>query len=75
LGGFFSPQKLGWPVWPLTMVSLGVLSRAISAVATRQRLADALLLPVSVILMSLIAAKALLWHWGGGPKWKGRTLK
>jgi chlorobactene glucosyltransferase len=54
---------------------LGVLTRALSASVTHQRVTDALLMPISVILMTLIAAQAIRWHIGGGPQWKGRNLK
>lgn len=46
--------------------------RALAAAVTRQRLADAWLLPLSVLAMTMIAAKALAWRWRGGPAWKGR---
>jgi chlorobactene glucosyltransferase len=46
----------------------------LTAAATRQRLGDALLLPVSVLLMTRIAAQAVWWRWHGGPRWKGRTI-
>ncbi len=60
--------------WPLALVLLGVGVRALTARVSGQRLRDAALLPLSVILMTLIAARALAWHYGGGPRWKGRTL-
>jgi chlorobactene glucosyltransferase len=60
---------------PLLLVSLGVLVRAISAAAMRQRIGDALLMPVSVMLMTVIAGQSLWWHWRyGGPQWKDRTI-
>jgi chlorobactene glucosyltransferase len=65
----------GWPGFPLALVGLGLAVRLLSAAATRQRLADALLLPFSTILMTIIAARSLWWHFRyGGPKWKGRTI-
>lgn len=60
--------------WPLAAAALGLLTRALTAAATRQRVGDAVLLPVSVGLMTVIAGQALLWHRRGGPRWKGRTL-
>lgn len=64
-----------WPAWPLALVVLSVGVRATSAAVTRQRIADALLMPVSVILMTRIAWQAIWWQWRyGGPQWKGRTL-
>lgn len=69
------PLGSGWPGFPLALVALGVGIRALSAAATRQRVADALLMPVSVALMTAIAARALWWHLRyGGPQWKGRTV-
>ncbi|MBN1923076.1 MAG: glycosyltransferase [Anaerolineae bacterium] len=65
----------GWPLWPLVMVSLGVGIRALTAGFSQQRLGDALLLPVSVILMAVIASQAIWWRLRyGGVRWKGRTV-
>ncbi len=36
---------------------------------------QALLMPISVVLMTLVAFRALSWHWGTGPEWKGRRLQ
>ncbi|MFT7585273.1 MAG: chlorobactene glucosyltransferase [Cellvibrionaceae bacterium] len=38
-------------------------------------LVQAILMPVSVGLMTLVAVKGVRWHFGDGPKWKGRNLK
>ena len=74
--GFFLPETDAWPAVPLAMAALGLGIRALSAAANRQRLGDALLLPVSVLLMSLVAGQALLWHYQqGGPVWKGRQIQ
>ncbi|MBL8155155.1 MAG: hypothetical protein JNM70_13310 [Anaerolineae bacterium] len=60
---------------PLLLVCLGVLVRALSAVTTGQRVRDALLMPVSVMLMTVIAGQSLWWYWRhGGPRWKDRTI-
>lgn len=59
----------------LSLALLGILTRALTAAVTRQRVRDALLMPVSVFLMTLIAAQAVRWHFGGGPHWKGRQMK
>jgi len=65
----------GWPLWPLTLVGLGLGLRALTAAATHQRLLDALLLPISVLLMTRIALQAIWWQWRyGGPVWKGRQI-
>jgi chlorobactene glucosyltransferase len=58
----------------LLCLSLGVLARALTAHVTHQRPLDALLMPISVLLMTRIAVQALVWHWRGGAQWKGRTL-
>jgi chlorobactene glucosyltransferase len=52
----------------------GVLVRALTAASTHQRIQDALFMPVSVCLMTMIAFQALKWHFSGGPQWKGRSL-
>ena len=41
-----------------------------------QRVGDALLMPLSVLLMTLIALRAVWWRWRfGGVLWKGRILR
>ncbi len=73
----------GWDVpwldherlWALAMIALGYGVRMLTAAFTRQRVLDGLLLPVSVILMTIIAVQALYWQGRyGGPRWKGRTI-
>ncbi len=65
----------GWPWWPLALVGAGITIRGITAWVTRQRVGDALLMPVSVLIMTWIAARALWWRWRyGGVRWKGRTI-
>lgn len=60
----------------LPLVLLGVNVRALSAALTRQRLADSLLMPLSVALMTVIALRAAYWQVClGGPQWRGRTIK
>lgn len=57
-------------------MALGVGVRALTAAFSRQRVGDALLLPVSVILMAIIATQAIVWRWRyGGVRWKGRLVK
>lgn len=64
-----------WPTLPLAMVLLTTSSRLMSAAITHQPLRDAFLLPVSVLLMTVIAIRALSWHFSdGGPSWKGRRI-
>ncbi|MFN8468312.1 MAG: glycosyltransferase [Caldilineaceae bacterium] len=65
-----------WPIWPALLVALGIGARAVTAAATRQRTRDAVLMPLSVVLMTWIAARALWWRWRfGGVVWKGRILR
>ncbi len=62
-----------WP--PLTLIVLGVGARMLSAAAARHNLGDAFLMPVSVLMMTAIAAQSLWWHLRyGGPQWKGRHI-
>lgn len=66
----------GWPLWPLLLVLAGVGARAVTAAATHQRVRDALLMPVSVLLMTMIALRAVWWRRRfGGVLWKGRVLR
>jgi chlorobactene glucosyltransferase len=52
-----------------------VTLRGVTAAATRQRIADAVTLPLSVLLFTAIAARALWWKARyGGVLWKGRVL-
>ncbi len=74
LGWLGGPPE--WPWWPLCLMGLGVGIRALTAAYSRQRLADACLLPVSVILMAIIASQAIVWRWRyGAVRWKGRVVK
>ncbi len=63
------------PLWSLALIVLGIGVRMLTAAATRQRLFDALLMPISAFLMTLIAIRAVWWRYRyGGPQWKGRTI-
>jgi chlorobactene glucosyltransferase len=74
LFGWLAPHPL-YPLAPSLLIALGIGVRALSAVITQQRIGDALLLPISVLLMTRIAAQSAYWHWRyGGPRWKGRTI-
>lgn len=67
--------RSGWPLLPLAAVLLGVSQRACTAATAGQPLRDALLMPISVLLMTRIALQAIWWCMRyGGPIWKGRTL-
>lgn len=72
---FIDHWQLTVNYWLLVLIALGIGIRMLTAAATRQRPRDALLLPLSVLLMTRIAAQALWWHWHGGPRWKGRIVK
>lgn len=62
-------------IWPLTLLVLGVGVRMLTAAATGQRVLDGLLLPVSVLLMTIIAGRSVWWRMRyGGPRWKDRTI-
>jgi chlorobactene glucosyltransferase len=68
-------ERRAWPIAPLAMVALGLGLRLLSAAASDQRLGDAVLLPFSVLLVTIIAARSLYWHYRfGGPLWKGRPI-
>jgi hypothetical protein len=55
--------------------SLAVTTRALSAAANRQPLIDALWMPFSAVLMTVIAAQSFWWRWRyGGLMWKGRVF-
>lgn len=60
-------------IW-LALTILGITIRMLTAAATRQRVIDGLLMPVSVILMTIIACQAIIWHYQGSASWKGRNL-
>ena len=65
----------GWPWWPLGLALWGIVLRGLTAIHSQQRLADALFLPISVVLMTRIAFQSLWWQWRyGGPLWKGRVV-
>jgi chlorobactene glucosyltransferase len=74
LAGLWPPGL--WPYWPAALVGVGIGARAITAAATHQRARDAMLMPVSVLLMTIIALRAVWWRWRfGGVLWKGRILR
>jgi chlorobactene glucosyltransferase len=73
---FFMPWVwfiMGYPT--LSLIALGVGARALTAAVSRQRLIDAVFMPVSVLLMTAIAVQAVYWRLRyGGARWKGRTI-
>ena len=71
--GLAGARVPGHPVWTLLLISAGVAVRGVTAWRSGQRVGDALLLPVSVLLMTCVAGQALWWQLRhGGPMWKGR---
>jgi chlorobactene glucosyltransferase len=65
-----------WPFLPLFLTMLGIGVRLLTAAVTRQRLRDALFLPLSVLAMTAIAFRAVWWQARyGGPQWKGRRIR
>jgi len=66
----------GWPLWPLALMTAGVCLRAITAHASGQRAGDALLMPISALLMTWVTVQALWWRARyGGVRWKGRVVR
>lgn len=66
----------GWPAWPLALMTAGVGLRGITARASGQRVGDALLMPISALLMTWITLRTLWWRVRyGGVRWKGRVVR
>jgi len=66
----------GFAATPALLCAGVIALRMLTAATSRQRLSDALLMPLSVVLMTRIAAQALYWRLRyGGVQWKGRTLR
>ncbi len=61
-------------LWALALVLLGVGVRLGTAVFSHQRPLDALLMPITVLFFTRIAARSIWWHYRGGPQWKGRIV-
>jgi len=73
--GLLIPEKpSGWAALPGSALLLALGVRLLTAAAARDRWSEAFLLPVSTILMTIIAAQAMLWKWRGGATWKGREI-
>jgi chlorobactene glucosyltransferase len=58
LFGWLAPETAGYPVVPLALVALGLAARAATRWVTRERVQDALLTPVSALLLLVIAGLA-----------------
>lgn len=75
LGAGFFAGTPGWPWWPLLLIVLGVGVRGLTAAFSLQRVQDAIWMPVSTLLMALIAGQSIWWRVRyGGPQWRGRTV-
>lgn len=71
--GFARANVPGHPLWALMLIATGLVVRGLTAWRIGQQVGDALLLPVSELLMTCIAAQALWWQLRyGGLMWKGR---
>ncbi len=76
LFGWLLPLDTLYPVMPLVLTFIGLAIRALTALATRQRVQDAIFMPISALLMTVIAARAVYWQTRyGGVMWKGRIIK
>jgi len=76
LMGWLLPLDTLYPVIPLVLTFIGLAIRALTALATRQRVQDAIFMPISALLMTVIAARAVYWQTRyGGVMWKGRIIK
>lgn len=74
--GLAGPVPGPYPLGPLLLIALGMLVHALAAAISHQRARDALLLPISAVLMTAITAQSVGWRLRfGGPRWKGRTLR
>jgi len=74
--GELLPVDTLYPLMPFALTGIGLLIRAITAAVTRQRVQDAIFMPVSALLMTGIAAQAIYWQARyGGVQWKGRLIK
>lgn len=62
-------------IWPLVLGLAGLVLRMGTAVFTRQRPLDCLLMPLSVLLMTRIAFQSIQWQRQGTAEWKGRRLE
>ncbi len=72
----FAPLTPISPLWEGMLTLIGITIRALTAAATRQRVGDAVLMPISALLMTRIALQAIYWQIRyGGPQWKGRTIR
>ena len=75
LTGWLLPPSDAYPRVPLLLTLLGIGVRALTAMTTRQRGRDALLMPLSALLLTWIAGRAIWLQWRyGGAQGKGRVV-
>lgn len=58
----------------LILIIAGLTLRVVSAIFTKQRVIDALWMPLTVLLFTIISMRSIYWHYTGKVTWKGRTL-
>lgn len=75
IGQLVPNQPTGWATFPIAMILLAILIRVLTAHLAKDKMVDAFLLPISIILMTIIAVQGLIWHLRGTATWKGRTIK
>jgi chlorobactene glucosyltransferase len=64
-----------WPVWPAFVLSMGLSIRFLTAATAGLCRSDTLLLPLSVLVLTAIAFRALWANFRyGGPTWRGRRI-
>lgn len=70
---------LGGRWWAVGLIALGTINRLLVGLFVGRGWAratvEALLTPVSVLLMTRIALQGVRWHFGAGPQWKGRIAQ
>lgn len=60
-------------IWWIIFLAQIICIRMLSASFTHQRKRDALLMPLSVVMMTIISIQSIIWHYTGRARWKGRT--
>lgn len=70
----FFPRIFPNTIYFFLLTALGIITRALTAASTHQRIVDAFLMPVSVLMMTVIAIQSIRWHYTGEVQWKGRKL-
>lgn len=69
---FFLIVSVEYRLWSAVFLAQIMVIRILSASFTHQRKRDALLMPLSVILLTIIAIQSIIWHYTGRARWKGR---